>query len=111
MATAFDLQIGSLNLRLFKPSLEAMGGWLDALNGDAEDNEASELQTWINPWDSGLFSHMCQWDLTGLRVLDVGCGLGLAGVVAGLRGAASVCMCKCCWTQTSARTPMSLRPR
>jgi 16S rRNA G1207 methylase RsmC len=35
---------------------------------------------------------MRKWDLRGLRVLDIGCGLGLAGVMGGLQGAASITM-------------------
>ena len=49
-----------------------------------------ELQTWAVPWESGLFVQMAHWDLSQLDVLDLGCGLGLAGCFALLQGARSL---------------------
>ena len=60
LGASFEVYCAGISIRLFRPSLEAMGGWLDSLNGDPEDDEQgeAELQTWVNPWDSGLFVHM-----------------------------------------------------
>ena len=57
-------------------------------SGDGTENSGKP------PWHAcgGLYQHpvLTAWDLTGKRVLDLGCGHGLAGLLAGLRGAKAV---------------------
>ena len=61
-----------------------------AIGGNANGAGDAELHTWAIPWNSGLFAQLTHWDLTDLNVLDIGCGLGLAGCFACQKGASSV---------------------
>ena len=63
---------------------------IGAVDGNAEGPGDAELHTWTVPWDSGLFLQLANWDLIALDVLDLGCGLGLAGCLAVQQGARSV---------------------
>lgn len=82
-----DVAVAGRLLRLHAPPsaqiVEAVGGCTDG-PGD------TELHTWAVPWESGLFAQLMHWDLSGLDVLDLGCGLGLAGCVALQQGASSI---------------------
>ncbi len=53
------------------------------------DPQAPEPPYWAHVWPGSrsLARVMTQADCTGRRVVDLGCGLGLAGIVAALRGA------------------------
>jgi predicted nicotinamide N-methyase len=54
------------------------------------DADAPEPPYWAHVWPGSrsLARWMSQADCAGRRVVDIGCGLGLAGIVAALRGAA-----------------------
>ena len=55
------------------------------------DQHAPEPPYWAHVWPGSryLARLMANTPCTGRRVVDIGCGLGLAGIVAGLRGAAA----------------------
>jgi SAM-dependent methyltransferase len=74
-------------IRLYAPTERTI---LNAVDGRMEGPGDAELHTWSVPWDSGLFLQMTHWDLSALDVLDLGCGLGLAGCFAAQQGARSV---------------------
>lgn len=64
----------------------------DLLDGEwlARYERLGYLPYWANVWPAAL--GLARWilrheDFTGMDVLDLGCGVGLAGVAAGLRGA------------------------
>jgi predicted nicotinamide N-methyase len=54
------------------------------------DADAPEPPYWAHVWPGSrsLARWMSRADCAGRRVVDIGCGLGLAGIVAALRGAA-----------------------
>jgi predicted nicotinamide N-methyase len=54
------------------------------------DPDAPEPPYWAHVWPGSraLAQRMSQVACAGRRVIDIGCGLGLAGIVAALRGAA-----------------------
>ena len=54
------------------------------------DADAPEPPYWAHVWPGSrsLAHWMSQAECAGRRVVDIGCGLGLAGIVAALRGAA-----------------------
>ena len=55
----------------------------------SERDDASVQPYWAKAWDSNLAiaAALEQVDLTGRRVIDLGCGLGLIGAIAAARGA------------------------
>jgi predicted nicotinamide N-methyase len=61
----------------------------DALVDDAAFAEGEYLPYWAQPWPSGtaLAQAVAVRSLGGMRVVEVGCGLGLAGIGAALAGA------------------------
>ena len=79
--------VAGRQIRLYAP---AAGEIVEAVGGRANGPGDAELHTWAIPWDSGLFVQMAHWDLSMLDVLDLGCGLGLAGCFALQQGARSV---------------------
>jgi predicted nicotinamide N-methyase len=67
-------------------------GVFDALAEDAERAGSDELSWepyWAEAWESavGVGQKLLDMDLAGLSVLDLGCGIGIAGAVAAKRGA------------------------
>lgn len=60
---------------------------LDVLLASARDED--DLPFWAELWPSSraLAAWLWRRDLRGLRVLELGCGVGLAGIAAALRGA------------------------
>jgi predicted nicotinamide N-methyase len=61
----------------------------DELIDEAAFDEEEFLPYWAELWPSGLAlaRHVAQLELDGLRVLELGCGLGLPALTAALRGA------------------------
>jgi predicted nicotinamide N-methyase len=61
----------------------------DELIDEAAFDEEEFLPYWAELWPSGLAlaRHVATRDLGGLRVLELGCGLGLPALAAALRGA------------------------
>jgi predicted nicotinamide N-methyase len=61
----------------------------DELIDEATFDEEEFLPYWAELWPSGLAlaRHVAARDLNGLRVLELGCGLGLPALAAALRGA------------------------
>jgi predicted nicotinamide N-methyase len=64
----------------------------EELIDEAAFDEEEFLPYWAELWPSGvaLARHIAARDLTGLRVLELGCGLGLPALAAALRGAEAV---------------------
>ena len=88
--TASELRVVHVaghSIRLHAPLVTEI---VETVGGCADGPGDAELQTWAVPWESGLFAHMVHWELAEVDVLDLGCGLGLAGCFAALRGARSV---------------------
>jgi predicted nicotinamide N-methyase len=80
------LRLGGHTVRLLRPRSG------DALLDEvlAEDDPADDrLPFWAELWPSGsaLAAAVAELDLTGRRVLELGCGLGLVGVAAAVAGA------------------------
>ena len=80
------LRLGGHTVRLLRPRSG------DALLDEvlAEDDPADDrLPFWAELWPSGsaLAAAVAALDLTGRRVLELGCGLGLVGVAAAMAGA------------------------
>jgi predicted nicotinamide N-methyase len=61
----------------------------EELIDEAAFDEEEFLPYWAELWPSGLVlaRHVAARDLAGLRVLELGCGLGLPALTAALRGA------------------------
>jgi SAM-dependent methyltransferase len=87
MSELRDVVVAGRRLRLHAPGKDEI---VDAVGGRVNGPGDAELHTWAVPWESGLFLQMARWDLSGLDILDLGCGLGLAGCFALLHGAGSV---------------------
>ena len=68
--------VAGRQIRLYIPAREEI---VEAVDGKQDGPGDAELHTWAIPWDSGLFVQMASWDLSALAVMDLGCGLGLAG--------------------------------
>lgn len=80
------IQTGSLRVALFRVAdPNALSDSLDA-ESFAEDER---FPYWAEVWPSAvaLATFLSGRDLTGLRAIELGCGMGLAGVAAALRGA------------------------
>jgi predicted nicotinamide N-methyase len=74
--------VGGLSVRLLRPSEpEELFAVAAAARGDAP--------YWAELWPCArsLAAHLASLDLTGMRVLELGCGLALPALVAALRGA------------------------
>ncbi|HET6173822.1 MAG TPA: methyltransferase domain-containing protein [Gaiellales bacterium] len=74
--------VGGLSVRLLRPSEpEELFAVAAAARGDAP--------YWAELWPCArsLAAHLATLDLTGMRVLELGCGLALPALVAALRGA------------------------
>lgn len=91
MAAAAEPRVVAVADRLLRLHAPPVAQIVEAVGGSADGPGDAELHTWAVPWESGLFAHMMHWDLSGLDVLDLGCGLGLAGCFALLQGAGSIC--------------------
>jgi predicted nicotinamide N-methyase len=81
--------------RLRRHRLSVAGGKLSvvvpARPEDLLDERLDQLPYWAEIWHAslGIARHLMRGpSLVGRRVLDLGCGIGLAGLAAGLRGAA-----------------------
>lgn len=83
-----ELFVGGRRVLLYAPTASEIS---KAVGGNSCGPGDAELCTWAVPWESGLFAQLSLWDLSAADVLDLGCGLGLAGVFAMLQGAKSVC--------------------
>ena len=61
----------------------------DELIDEAAFDEEEFLPYWAELWPSGLAlaRHVAAWELGGLRVVELGCGLGLPSLAAALGGA------------------------
>jgi predicted nicotinamide N-methyase len=72
-----------LRLSLLRPASA------DELIDEAAFDEEEFLPYWAELWPSGLAlaRHVASRELRGLRVLELGCGLGLPALAAALRGA------------------------
>ncbi len=84
MTTDYEdaVAIGNLSVRLLRPSApEELFAVAAAARGDAP--------YWAELWPCAraLATHLAPLDLTGKRVLELGCGLALPSLVAALRGA------------------------
>ena len=76
------VSVGDLSVRLLRPSEpEELFAVAAAARGDAP--------YWAELWPCArsLAAHLATLDLTGVRVLELGCGLALPSLVAALRGA------------------------
>jgi predicted nicotinamide N-methyase len=82
---AFDF--GGLQVRLLV--IKRLEDYVDT-EALLRDPDAPEPPYWAHVWPGGraLAQRMSQVACAGLRVVEIGCGLGLAGIVAALRGAA-----------------------
>jgi predicted nicotinamide N-methyase len=79
------VSVGGLSVRLLRPSEpEELFAVAAAARGDAP--------YWAELWPCArsLATHLATLDLTGVRVLELGCGLALPALVAALRGAEAV---------------------
>jgi predicted nicotinamide N-methyase len=89
--TEIRLRCGSYGIRLTKIAD------LDALLDDVDPvtfAEDERLPYWAELWPSSVALAryiVCTTDLTERRVLELGCGLGLVGVVAAMHGARVLC--------------------
>ena len=74
---------GELRLEILRPPSA------EELIDEAAFDEEEFLPYWAELWPSGLAlaRHVAARDLRGLRVLELGCGLGLPALAAALRGA------------------------
>jgi predicted nicotinamide N-methyase len=74
--------VGGLSVRLLRPSVP------EELFAVAAD-ERGDAPYWAELWPCArsLAAHLATLDLTGMRVLELGCGLALPSLVAALRGA------------------------
>ena len=76
------VSVGDLSVRLLRPcEPEALFAVAAAARGDAP--------YWAELWPCArsLAAHLATLDLTGVRVIELGCGLALPSLVAALRGA------------------------
>jgi predicted nicotinamide N-methyase len=79
-----DVELGGeLRLEILRPPSA------EELIDEAAFDEEEFLPYWAELWPSGLAlaRHVAARDLRGLRVLELGCGLGLPALAAALRGA------------------------
>jgi predicted nicotinamide N-methyase len=80
------LDVGTLHLQLY-----VVDGLEDYVDADAllRDADAPEPPYWAHLWPGArcLARLMTQAECSGRRVVEVGCGLGLAGIAAAMRGA------------------------
>jgi predicted nicotinamide N-methyase len=79
-----DVELGgALRLRILRPPSA------DELIDETAFDEEEFLPYWAELWPSGLAlaRHVAGRELRGLRVLELGCGLGLPALTAALRGA------------------------
>ena len=85
------LQFGDVHIELL--TVDRLEDYVDAA-AQLRDADAPEPPYWAHLWagSRALAGLMAQADCAGRRVVDIGCGLGLAGLVAARRGA-SVTMC------------------
>ena len=74
--------VGGLSVRLLRPSEPEE---LFAVAADARGDAPYWAELW--PCARSLAAHLATLDLTGMRVLELGCGLALPSLVAALRGA------------------------
>lgn len=74
--------VGGLSVRLLRPSEPEE---LFAVAADARGDAPYWAELW--PCARSLASHVAMLELTGMRVLELGCGLALPSLVAALRGA------------------------
>jgi len=76
------VDVGGLSVRLLRPSEP------EELFAVAAD-ERGDAPYWAELWPCArsLAAHLARLDLTGTRVLELGCGLALPSLVAALRGA------------------------
>jgi predicted nicotinamide N-methyase len=90
-------QIGGSRLRLVETAVELGGQRLSVLRPPSADelideaafDEEEFLPYWAELWPSGvaLAEHVAGLELTGRRVLELGCGLGLPSLAAAAGGA------------------------
>jgi predicted nicotinamide N-methyase len=61
----------------------------ERLTGQRRDGNDLHLPYWAELWDSalGLGTYLTSQDLRGMSVLDLGCGMGFAGMIAAMMGA------------------------
>jgi predicted nicotinamide N-methyase len=80
------LRVGDLTVTMQRPG--DGDALLDALLEEPDPSE-DDLPFWAELWPSGaaLSELLAGRDLTGVRTLELGCGLGLVGITAALRGA------------------------
>jgi predicted nicotinamide N-methyase len=80
------VRAGPLELRILRPPNA------DALIDEARFAEKEFMPYWAELWASGvaLASAVAERDLRGMRVLELGCGLGLPSVAAALSGASTL---------------------
>ncbi len=78
-----SVSVGEKTYRIVHPEV------VDALIDEAEFDQDERLPYWADLWPSALAlaRHLSGRDLSGERVLELGCGVGLPGVVALDRGA------------------------
>src|SRR5215470_3089340 len=79
-----EVELGNgLRLEILRPPSA------DELIDEAAFDEEEFLPYWAELWPSGLAlaQHVAMRDLQGMRVLELGCGLGLPALAAALRGA------------------------
>jgi predicted nicotinamide N-methyase len=74
--------VGDLSVRLLRPSVPEE---LFAVAADARGDAPYWAELW--PCARSLAAHVATLELTGKRVLELGCGLALPALVAALRGA------------------------
>lgn len=82
-----ELYIGDLRVQLLR--VAEVDTLLDRLS-PVQFRPDERLPYWADLWPSGMALAQFLWravDVQGLRVLELGCGLGLAGIVASRKGA------------------------
>ena len=84
MTTDYEdaVEVGGLSVRLLRPSEPEE---LFAVAAEARGDAPYWAELW--PCARALATHLSSLDLTGLRIVELGCGLALPSLIAALRGA------------------------
>ncbi|HEY3613553.1 MAG TPA: hypothetical protein VGK92_07610 [Gaiellales bacterium] len=84
MTTDYEdaVEVGGLSVRLLRPSAPEE---LFAIAAEERGHAPYWAELW--PCARALAAHLATMDLTGVRIVELGCGLALPSLVAALRGA------------------------
>ena len=86
-AVSDTVHIGRLTVDFWRPA--DPDGLVDEAVLEQPHDELEWQPYWVEAWDAGygIAWELAERDIDGAKVLDLGCGLGLAGSVAAARGA------------------------